>query len=206
MLAHLLSAVLALSSIVIASAQTTGRAIKAGGIELPSDTTVRVPSPDGRWVLVASPLGLSNEKTLVLEDRETHKKSVIKRYDRTIRIGWSPDGNAFFLNDELGSNIEEAYIYWPKESKPLELDSPILLKDSEAKRVPADHTYFRVLRWVTSKTMLVEYCGHNSGSSAQQFDFIYRISLMGLDSSSLRIDRVSREVNPSRLSAAECTQ
>jgi hypothetical protein len=205
-MSHLLSIVLTLSIVVMPSAQSPSHTNRATGTELPFERTVRIPSPNGRWALVASPLDLSDGRTLALEDRKTHRKSIIKRYDRTLRIGWSPDGNAFFLNDEVGSNIEEAYIYWPKRTEPLELDGPILARDSEAKGIPADHTYFRVLRWVTSTTMLVEYCGHNSGSPTRHFDFVYRVSLTGSDRSSLIVDRVSREVSPLGSSATECAQ
>jgi len=76
--------------------------------------------------------------TLALEDWKTGRSTVVKRYDRSLGVGWSPDGKAFFLNDAAGSNIEEAYVYrLGAVGDPLPLDDQILKSDPDASRIPA---------------------------------------------------------------------
>ncbi len=123
-----------------------------------------------------------------------------KHYDRQIDVAWNPNSASFFLNDAYGSNGEDAYIY-PIEGVPLDMDDLILKHDPDARRVPADHAYFRVRRWLSARRMLVEYCGHNSASPAEQFDFMYRIDLNGLSGASVR--RVFHRIRSLRLSG-EC--
>jgi len=171
-------------------------------VVLPARKSVRIPSPDGRWVLIGSPFSLSGQQTLTLVDRTTGRQTVVKHYDRSIDVAWNPDSASFFLNDAYGSNVEDAYLY-PTQGEPLELDDLILNQDPDARRVPADHMYFHVGRWLSAKTMLVEYCGHNSASPAEQFDFLYRIDLNGLDPHGASVRRIFHRVRPLRLSG-EC--
>lgn len=178
------------------------------GTELPAGKTLRLPSPNGKWSLL-SPAPSSqadSEKTLFLENRVTHTRSVVARYNRAIRVGWNPEGKAFFLDDELGSNITDAYLFWPPRANPLLVDDLILAQDPEAKNLKADHGYFLIRNWANSATVIAEYCGHISEAPALQFDFLYRITLTSSKNPSVAVRRISRNVRPARPDSPDCLQ
>ncbi len=173
-------------------------------ISLPGRKTIHIPSPDGRWTLVASPYRNTGDRSLTLEDKATGAKTLVKLYDRSLSVGWSPDGRAFFLNDAYGSDGEDAYIYWPGMSQPLKLNDHVLEADPLAAQIPADHTYFQVRRWLKAKTVLVEYCGHGSEAPARQFDFLYHVDLNGPENPIVAVRRISERVGPLSFSVDEC--
>ena len=80
---------------------------RVSAVSLPSNRTEAIPSPDGAWALVAGP---SSQRTIILENRSEHKRKLVKKYERSAQVGWSPDSRAFFLNDAYGSNLEDAFI------------------------------------------------------------------------------------------------
>lgn len=123
---------------VVALSKPVRYATRKKEIVLPEAKVVRLLSPDGRHVLTASPMSAKGGMTLALEDWKTGRSTVVKRYDRSLGVGWSPDGKAFFLNDAAGSNIEEAYVYrLGAVGDPLPLDDQILKSDPDASRIPA---------------------------------------------------------------------
>jgi hypothetical protein len=139
-----------------------------------------------------------------LENLSDHKQTLVKEYERSVQVGWSPDSRAFFVNDAYVSNLEDAFVYWIDSKKPLLLNDAIRGRDKEADMFPADHAYFQVGRWLSAHEVLVEYCGHGGENPAQQFDFVYAVSFAGPDESKVRIHRVSRTVRPLNLSAPDC--
>ncbi len=177
---------------------------RAGWINLPGRRTIRIPSPNGRWILIASPVSLEHDSTLVIEERTSGRRMLVRRYDRSMGVGWSPDSTALFLDDAFGSDEESAYIYWPAARKLLLLDKLILDQDPEAKNVDADHTYFQVRRWISSTSIIVEYCGHGSGSPARQFDFLYRGEIHGPNDPGVALRRISSRVVPVSFGVSEC--
>jgi hypothetical protein len=178
-----------------------GQSSRTAAVSLPTDSTVSIPSPDRRWVLIASPFP---ERTIVLMDRIEKRRTLIKKYDRSLQVGWSPDSKAFFFNDAYGSNLEDAFVYWVESKEPLLLNDLVLSHDNEASAVPADHAYFQVRRWQSATNLLVEYCGHGGEGQGQQFDFLYDVALKGLHGSSVTARRIARKIGPSDLSVADC--
>ena len=166
-------------------------------VSLPQEKTVSIPSPNGKWHLVAPPIGLEDDKKLFLMKQGDGKRHLVKTYNRNLTVGWSPDSQAFFLNDGLGSNVEEAYIFWIGKNQPLLLDDLILHSDSEARTLNADHTYFHVYRWQNAHTVDVEYCGHTSDVPPRQFDFLYRVRFNDDDGKDVDVRRVQGNVQPS---------
>jgi WD40 repeat protein len=174
--------------------------------DLPTNKVESIPSPNGRWVLIASP---SESRTVTLLDKERQKRTLIKEYDGSLQIGWSPDSSAFFLNDAYASNLEDAYVYLIAFGKPVRLSDFVFGHDSEAKSAAkkADHTYFRVGNWTNGGSLLLEFCGHGGEAPGIQFDFIYRVDLHDLEARNVgvTVKRVSRKLGPLDLSASDCT-
>jgi hypothetical protein len=193
-------------AIVSSAVALGGLATKCAETQLPGKRMIRVPSPDGHWVLISSPLMPSGDGTLSIEESKTGQHTVVKHFERSLGVGWSPDSKAYFLNDQEGSNITEAYVYWPEKADPLRLDDLILKHDTEANAIRADHTYFRIRRWYNTQTLLVEYCGYSSESPTVQFDFFYRVYLTGSGHPEASIRRLSHKVGPIDLAINECSR
>ena len=192
------------SACAIVSAAPVPTSLRNTGVELPGGKTVHIPSPNGRWTLIASPDSENQERTVALEDKITGATTLVKRYDRSLSVGWNPDSRAFFLNDAYGSDGEDAYIYWPGKTEPLQLNAPILRADAQAAGIPADHAYFKVRRWLGAKSVLVEYCGHGSEAPARQFDFLYHVDLNTPEEAAIAVRRISERVGPLSFSVNEC--
>jgi hypothetical protein len=192
---------------VSAAASKRPASIRSREIELPQDRLVKIPSPDGRWQLIASPCSAKHcdARTLALEDRRTGRQVFIKnQYNRDLGVGWSPDSKAFFLNDAFASNVEDAYIYRPGQATPVELDDILLASDRRARSIDADHTYFQVRRWLTPHSVLAEYCGHTSNYPSVQFDFLFRVELGDGGKTAIAAHPIYGRVRPARLNG-ECT-
>jgi len=170
----------------------------------PARHTVRVPSPDGRWLLVISPFQLNAESTLTLIDRGNGQSTVIQKVDRDIDVDWSPDSRAFALNDAYGSNVASAYVHRPGEAAPLNLNDVILKAGVPAYAASADHAYFQAVRWISPRTLLAEYCGHNSTLPDHHFDFLYRITLAEDRQQATGIRLVSSRTGPALIAQPEC--
>jgi hypothetical protein len=195
-----------ISLIICVTIPLPGRAqtLRKQEVDLPQRHIVRVVSPNGHWLLTASPFRQSGDHTLTLSDRNTGKIEMVRHYDRSIGVGWAPDSHAFFLNDAYGSNGESSFLYFPGETIPLQLDDLILQKDTKAKAIAADHTYFQVRRWLSANSLLVEYCGHKSDQPFGQFDLLYRITLDRDIRTNATVHRISKRVVSLPASTDEC--
>jgi hypothetical protein len=202
------ASVLLASTLGAALAAPSSTAIPNREVVLPSRATVRIPSPDRRWLLIASPFQRNAESSLVLTEVQTGRELLRRPIDRSIAVAWSPDSRGFFLNDAYGSNVESAYIYHLGAPSPLKLDDLILAADPQASAIPADHVYFHVYRWVTPRTLLAEYCGHTTDLvPGKQFDFLYRVVLDPTGSKAVTVRQISSRVHPPSFAAgAECTK
>jgi hypothetical protein len=179
-------------------------AVRRREVDLPKRRTVRIPSPDGRWTLIASPFSPSAESTLTLEDMRTGQKSLVRRIDRDMGVAWSPDSKAFYLNDAYGSNVESAYIYSLGASTPLRLDDFILNNGAKAGDTNADDAYFQVIRWIDPSRIQVEFCGHDSSRADHHFDFIYAVKLNPQKDRAEEVRMISQRTRPQPMMAPEC--
>jgi hypothetical protein len=202
LIAYALSLTLVALGFAFRACDRSGRATNPAIASLPTDKTETIPSPDKQWALIATPIP---ERTLTLENWTSHQQTLIKEYSRSLAVGWSPDSQAFFVNDEYVSNLADAWIYWVDLKAPVSLNDAILAADPEAKAMAADHAYFLAGAWLTARKLRVEYCGHGGKSPGRQFDFIYEASLSGSHGSSPTIRRVSHRVRPMKLSTPDCS-
>jgi len=142
------------------------------------------------------------ERALDLKDAVSGREKRIKTYYRSLRVGWSPDSRAFYMNDAFASDREDAYLYWVDKTKAQDLGDLILRRDQEARQLGADHQYFHVYRWADAGAVEVEYCGHTSNAPVRRFDFLYRV---GLGQPVADFVRISGEVRPvANLFSEEC--
>ena len=196
--------VLNLGGSLWAAPAVSSRQVNLSAGWLPQRRSVRIPSPDGRWTLIASPFSLNQESTLTLENMRDGQRSIVKHIDRDISVDWSPDSKAFSLNDAYGSNVASAYIYRLGADAPLRLDDVIVKSDAKAQATNADYAYFQVLRWVDPRHIRVEFCGHDSSRADHHFDFVYAVTLTPQSNQAEAVRMISQRTGPQPMVAPEC--
>ena len=145
-------------------------------LELPFGPIKRLASPDGSRVLYGAGTSSSGRPTeLWLEDSRSGQRQKILDVARTLSAGWSPDGSFFFVQDDLGSNITEAYLYEAANLKRLDIAQSISAFDPAAKRFAAGHAYFNVRRWLDGQHLLIVLSGHTDSPPVECFDLRYRV-------------------------------
>jgi hypothetical protein len=186
---------LAPALVLAASISALGQPPAEPSLQLPPTGKAAVlRSPDKQWALIAKPFP---QHTVLLQKRATHKNALVLKYERAGKVGWSPDSRAFYFDDQAGSNVEDAYVYWIGASAPLELNSAILSSDKEAAAVQADHAYFHAQRWIDAGNLEVEYCGHGGSNPVVQFGFVYTVTLQGPGKPAATVMRTSALTRPS---------
>ena len=96
-----------------------------------------------------------------------------------LTAGWSSDSVAFFVNDQIASDSELAYIYDAGGTKQVDVRGRILAADPAASRFAAGHGYFHVLDWRDRKRVIVDFDGHTDQDPVACFEFRYLVRLNG---------------------------
>jgi hypothetical protein len=160
-----------------------------GRLELPFGHVMRLSSPNGRSILVGTSkrIDLSQEcakcfsisSKLWFEDSLSHARKLILDVSSTASAGWSPEGDAFYVEDHIGSNITEAYIYEAASLNKLDIVDRIFAADPKAKQLASGHAYFNVKRWQDNDNLLVRFTGHTDESPETCFDIRYLVNRSG---------------------------
>lgn len=141
---------------------------------LPNLPAVRdVPSPDGRFVLRAveeTDPAKDYRFTLVLETRATGGRTAVMPIHRNADIGWRADGERYFVNDNLGSNVADCEIHDTAADRPaLSLADAANFARLFRREKDLDHLYFSCLRWTRQDEVEVVIHGHYSRPGAPAF-------------------------------------
>lgn len=161
-------------------ALTSGQAKASPVVNLPQGEISRVPSPDGKWILVLECLNQCSERKLWVEETSIHSRKLVKEYGRSLDISWAPDSQLFFVNDNSGSTNARCYVYEPTSLKETDIAKLMLASDSDVDQfLNAGHSYFRATRWLNEHELLVVLTGHNDGSPPGAFTLRFRVDLRG---------------------------
>ena len=167
------------------------RHLQVGEGEFPACQEVRISSPDHRWTLVSSanPQFCSTWKAkgddaelvrrLYLADERVRRKRLVLEYNSNGNAGWTKDSSAFFINNHVASNVDEAYLYRADSMKKINLAKVILESDPHVAKFADGHLYVIARKWLADDAALVQLCGHTDQFPVMQFDFRYRVILNG---------------------------
>lgn len=130
---------------------------------------------------------------LYLLRRDQRKPILLRSYDRDVDILWSPDSSAFVVNDWIGSNITNPYLYYVNNtSHPIEITSKLFaaLKGGPDRYSlnNSDHLYVFATRWRTPTSLEIKVTGHGPQGA---FTIFY---VWNLKRSFQRVGRMSKEV------------
>lgn len=151
-------------------------------LDLPWGPVKRLPSPDGSKVLYGAPYRAARNQgpQLWIEDTHTHHRTMLFQIGGTLSADWSPDGTAFYVNDHLGSDEENAYIYNAATLQRMDIGAQIQAADPASRPFANGHAYYEVTRWEGSSALAVSFFGHTDEPPVRSFAFRYRISRAGV--------------------------
>jgi hypothetical protein len=176
------SAVFALTFLLGAWPQLAASQIRATPpvVSLPRGEASRIPSPNGKWALIFECPNDCSERKLWVEDTSSHARKLVKEYERSLDIAWTPDSRLFFVNDNSGSTDARCYVYEAASLKETDVAKVVLARyPNDGQFVNSGHSYLRAKRWLNSHALLVVLTGHNDGSPPGAFTLRYRVDLNG---------------------------
>jgi hypothetical protein len=149
-------------------------------VDLPRGEITLIPSPDLNWRLVFECPHDCTHRILSVEDAHTHARKLVRNFDRSLSISWSPDSRWFFVNDELANKQTLSYLYDPVTLKATELSTFLEAGDrAAAQYLRAGHSYLEARRWIDAHDMLVTLEGRTDELPLVGFALAYRISVDG---------------------------
>ena len=139
-----------LSLVVLCSAQNAS---------FPSRTT-KSKSPNGRYVI--QNIDYDNRDPahdIVLLDTKNGTKTTIQSYERGVDVFWSPQSDAFVINDHEGSDSTRPFLYslpWTGSKIDLleKLTDFLRTRKEEKVVLGNDHVYFSAKRWMDAHELL----------------------------------------------------
>jgi hypothetical protein len=158
-------------------------------VGLPQGPLTRIPSPDRMWMLVFEfpaadksddcHTGENEARKLWIKHKGDRNRTLVRDFDRSLDISWSPDSSHFFVNDASGSTDTLGYVYDPVILKATALADVLTSGDPNAKKyLGAGHFYLEANRWINSHELLVTLWGHFDEDRVG-FKIKYRVDLNG---------------------------
>lgn len=126
-------------------------------------------SPNGRFAVIDPDSDEQRYHSLFLEDRRTHERRKLLEYQRWVEVLWNPNSTSFAVNDHMGSNISESYVYSTDPDKQrIDVEGKILAQmktpGEKASVTQNLHVYWEAVRWVDSKTLRVKVWGYGEAN------------------------------------------
>jgi len=165
-----------------AEAQT--KSVHTEVVTLPQGPVTRIPSPNRHWTLIFECPDYSKERKLWIVGNGSHARRLVKEYERSLAIAWSPDSERFFVNANYGSNGSESYVIEPASLNRTDLGAIIVDNDAKATQfLRAGHSYVNARQWLNSHELVVVLFGHFDEPPPRpipaSFTLEYRVDLSG---------------------------
>lgn len=146
------------------------RAVKRWTTSFPGPPD-RARSSDGRYELTNAVhreevADEEDRYSVLVVDRQTGKKELLYKYDRSIDIIWSPFSRMIALNDYYGSNVSQSLVFnLAAPERKVDVGEQ-LAKSNRPRREKlsvetADHVYPHVVRWIARDQLIFKIFGYN---------------------------------------------
>jgi hypothetical protein len=146
------------------------------------DKVTRIPSPDRRWTLIFEFRDVYKPRKLWIQRKGSNERTLVRDFDRSLDVSWSPDSRHFFVNNASGSTETLCYVYDPSTLKVTDV-AEVLAKvvPKAAEYLGANHSYLEAKRWINSHRLIVtlEANFDESPPTTPGFSGTYRVDLDG---------------------------
>jgi hypothetical protein len=123
--------------------------------------------------------GENETRKLWIKRKGSRGRTLVRDFDRSLDISWSPDSHHFFVNDASGSTDTLGYVYDPVTLKATALADVVTGSDPDAKKyLGAGHSYLEANRWINSHELSVTLWGQFDEERVG-FKIKYRVNLNG---------------------------
>ena len=141
-----------------------------------------IASPDRNWTLIFEFPDVNKSRKLWIQHRGSSGRKLVREFDRSLDISWSPDSQHFVVNDASGSGETRPYVYDPATLQSVEL--AVLIAKASPKAddyLGADHSYLDAKRWINSHELLIKMMAYFSEPPPHRPGFAgtYRVDLSG---------------------------
>lgn len=164
-------------------AQTkSSRGVHSAVVSLPQGAMPTIPSPDRNWTLIFEFPDVHKTRKLWIQCKGSDERRLVRAFERSLDISWSPDSQHFFVNDASGSGETRPYVYDPSTLRSIDL--AVLIAKASPKAddyLSADHSYLDAKHWINSHELLIKMMAYSSEPPPQRpgFSGTYRVDLSG---------------------------
>jgi hypothetical protein len=176
-----LLALLAVPSAGVGQRKSRG-GVHSNVISLPQGAITTIPSPNQDWTLIFEFPNMYKARKLWIQHKGSNDRRLVREFDRSLEISWSPDSQHFFVNDASGSGETRPYVYDPATLQSIDLAAVVGKASPKADDyLGADHSYLDAKYWSNSHEVLVKMTAYFSEPLPKRPGLIarYRVDLNG---------------------------
>ena len=132
-------------------------------ISLPQGAITTIPSPNQNWTLIFEFPDVYKTRKLWIQHTGSNDRRLVREFERSLDISWSPDSQHFFVNDASGSGETRPYVYDPATLQSIDL--AVLIAKASPKAddyLGADHSYLDAKHWINSHELLIKMMAYFS--------------------------------------------
>ena len=158
------------------------RGVHSAVISLPQGAVTRIPSPDRNWTLIFEFPNVYKPRNLWIQHKGSNERRLVREFERSLDISWSPDSQHFFVNDASGSGETRPYVYDPATLQSIDLAALVAKASPKADNyLGADHSYLDAKQWMSPHELLVKMMAYFSEPPPQRpgFSGTYHVDLSG---------------------------
>lgn len=151
-------------------------------IRLPQGALTTVASPDQKWKLIFEFQSVYETRKLWIQPKGSNRRTLVREFQRSLDISWSPDSRHFFVNDRSASGETRPYIYEPASLQAIDLAELVgKASPKAADYLGSDHSYLEATRWINSQEVILKLTSYFSEPPPQRpgFSGTYRVNLGG---------------------------
>ncbi len=151
-------------------------------ISLPQGTITTIVAPNKNWTLTFECPDVNKARHLWIQRKGSNDRRLVREFQRSLDISWSPDSRHFFVNDASASSETRPYVYDPETLQAIDLAELVAKTSPKADDyLGADHSYLNAKRWINSHELLLKLDAYFSEPPPRRpgFSGTYRVDLRG---------------------------
>lgn len=160
----------------------SARAVHTPIISLPQGAVTPIPSPNQEWTLIFEFQSVDEPRKLWIQHKGSSERRLVREFERSLDISWSPDSNHFFVNDASDSGETRPYVFDPTTLQSIDVADLVAKASPKADDyLGADHSYLEAKHWINSQELLLKFMAYFSEPAPRRprFSGTYRFGLHG---------------------------
>lgn len=160
----------------------SARGVHTPLISLPQGAVTLIRSPNQQWTLIFELQGVDEPRKLWIQHKGSSERRLVREFERSLDISWSPDSNHFFVNDASDSGQTRPYVFDPATLQSIDVAELVAKASSKADDyLGADHSYLEAKHWINCQELLLKFMAYFSEPAPRRprLSGTYRFGLHG---------------------------